>query len=85
MELYPNPATSFVNIAMDTNEKSDQVEIIVLDVTGKIMDQLSNENIFADGKIFKYDVGKYPSGFYFILCNINNKVYQKQLVVSKKQ
>lgn len=56
LSVYPNPATSFINL---TTESAQAKEALIYDVTGKLIDR----QIFTDGKI-KLDVTSYSNGLY---------------------
>ncbi len=58
IEAYPNPTNHFLLI----NASSDVTEIIIKDVTGKVLKKLTK----LDGNSIKLDVSDYAKGIYFI-------------------
>ena len=78
MELYPNPASSFVNIKFDL-AGSEPAKVMITDLTGKVCYQ--NE---MNSAVDRIDVSNLGQGVYMVSVRVNGKVKtHKKLVVSK--
>ncbi len=64
-EVYPNPTNGLVNVVMLGKLVSDDNEIIVQDVSGKIITRGSFESFAGDGGL-QIDMSQYASGVYLI-------------------
>ena len=64
-ELYPNPTTGLVNIVMLGKLVSDDNEIIVQDVSGRVITRGSFESFAGDGGM-QIDMSEFASGVYLI-------------------
>ena len=73
--IAPNPATSFVNIYLNTNNNS-QSKIQVFDISGKLMQQLSTNNDFI-----QINTSLFAKGLYTIKVIENNKVNTKSVII----
>lgn len=58
VKVYPNPASSSVNFAIQTNNASS-LDVIVYNFLGKRMDEIK-----FSGNVTKLDLSKYYSGIY---------------------
>lgn len=79
--VSPNPAQSFVNIdyAITTLSK---YSIGLLDVTGKLIDEIESEKTLEIGNYTKrYNTEKLSSGIYFIRFKTQNGIETKKLII----
>jgi len=72
-DIYPNPASNFLNI--DFNEKYKVDNIRILDATGRMV---QNYNGYTN----KVDIGKLTNGIYFIQLNAAGKTGIKKFMKS---
>lgn len=70
--LYPNPAENTVNITVP----EDISELIIFDVTGKIMNKYN-----VNQQVSELDISKYSAGIYFINFSGKKNNHTKKLVV----
>jgi len=70
--LYPNPATSVINIALQSDENADAA-INILDLDGKLV-QSSQLSLLEGNNSLKIDVSKMPTGNYIIRISTSNFV-----------
>ena len=71
ISVYPNPATSFVKIAINNNNyKIENIEII--DISGRIIKQSKYEN--------RIDISDFRNGIYFINILMDNKLISKKFI-----
>ncbi len=80
MVIYPNPATSEVNIEVNVNETS-LMNIEILDITGKVVSGSRNNNIYSGSNTLKINVSNLKSGVYFIKSTVGNDIKTSRLVI----
>jgi len=69
LEVYPNPATDNLTLDVDLVNSFDNVEVKIVDATGKTMLVSNYQNLWKENLTF--DVSNYPSGNYFIHVTTN--------------
>ena len=74
IQVYPNPASSFITIQSSLDFKNAEVKIFNL--LGEI---LLKDNI-PDGKTTAFDIAELNSGIYLLQVQFQNKVYIKKLI-----
>ncbi len=78
--IYPNPATTNVNVVVDAQEAADNTIMVVSDVTGKVLQQ-TQVSIKQGLNAFSLDVATYPTGTYIVtVANSSWKVSDKVVV-----
>ena len=73
IELYPNPASSFLNIELFNIEEGTQIRIF--DAQGGQIDSLRIENNPSQNHNFQLNISNYPIGSYFI--HVQNSFWNK--------
>ena len=73
--IYPNPASNFINIVFN-DYQNEQIDIEIIDITGKIISQQT-----ITQNIYNYDITTYKSGIYFIKIQYKNELQIKKLIV----
>jgi hypothetical protein len=82
LQVTPNPAISDINISF-TLENEAQVEIAILDLTGKkVASKLSGANA-GDNNLTMTLGENIASGTYFVQVTYNGSTYSRQIVVKK--
>jgi hypothetical protein len=79
VNIYPNPANAQTNIALNL-KSSSEVEVRILDLSGKLMNQRNYGLLEGNTNITIYTTD-YSSGVYIIETTINGKKIQKRLIV----
>jgi PKD repeat protein len=82
VKVYPNPAAG--NVSVDfTLTRSADVEINVIDITGRVVKHVANENFNNGQNTVNFDMADVNNGFYFI--NIKSSTGSKtvRLMISK--
>jgi hypothetical protein len=69
--VFPNPATNVVNVVLPNNEIATQLQVV--DVTGKVVKQISDDNII--------NVADLAKGVYFVRITNKESILQKQIVL----
>lgn len=75
--VYPNPASTYTNISFYLKETAQTV-IAVYDITGKLVETISNKNESAGAHILRYETGDLANGIYTIGIESNgiNRYYK---------
>lgn len=84
LEVHPNPASNYVDLVVHSKEQLASSEVVIHDLTGKVV--LSGELGFIDvGQTkMKLDVGTLESGIYFVtLLNESNQLESTKLVINR--
>jgi len=78
LTLYPNPATEYTILSLDL-ETSKEVEIQILDMTGRELIQYHAGNI----RTLRYVINteRYTKGVYFVKMNVGGKITGKKLII----
>ena len=80
LNLYPNPATSEINLSFDLGS-SEAIELIITDVTGKVIQ--SNSIDAKSGKnLVMMDLENQSNGLYFV--TMKSQTYQQTMQFVKK-
>lgn len=75
VSVYPNPATSILNVVLSTEMPAT---ISLIDISGKIVDTID-----TDSKRIRIDVSDLSSGLYVISVNQNGKHFSKRVLIKK--
>ncbi|HOV92291.1 MAG TPA: T9SS type A sorting domain-containing protein [Candidatus Kapabacteria bacterium] len=76
IEIYPNPAKNYVNIALPDNSKS--IEIFTVEGL-----RLFSSDITTNSGMLKLDIGQYNPGIYIIKINTGEKIVNGRFVISR--
>jgi hypothetical protein len=79
VKIYPNPTSSFTNISINL-KASSEVEVSIVDLSGKIMSQ-RNYGLLNGNTNLPLNVNSYSSGVYMVKTIINGTIIQKRLIV----
>jgi len=78
-DLYPNPATSFVNINYDLPQEVTSASVRIVNILGSVV---KNEVLNKNATSLRMDISDLTNGVYFYSIVINNEVYKtKKLIV----
>lgn len=79
---FPNPFNPTTNISFSI-PKAGPVKITVYDITGKVMNELVNENLAAGKYNTTWDATKYSSGVYFCKMQAGEFTEMKKMTLIK--
>lgn len=79
VEIYPNPAETVVNMNIDLLAHED-IEIQLLDITGRKVQSVFNGDLQAGSHQFNIDRGELKSGTYFLNVVSSKGTLQKRVV-----
>ena len=77
ISIYPNPANDYIFIKTNDSEKFSKVQL--LDLNGKVVVEINEENSFQ-----KIDTKNLPSGMYIIRVLGSQSIYTGKIVVNSK-
>ncbi|MCD6017525.1 MAG: hypothetical protein K0S53_646 [Bacteroidetes bacterium] len=81
VNIRPNPASSYVVIDYSLTQESD-LSISVIDITGKVIDQVESEKKSEVGDhSIRYNTKNLSAGIYFIRFKTENGIESKKLIV----
>jgi hypothetical protein len=81
MEVYPNPANEYINIAFDVLQKGN-AEIQILDLQGRLI----NKKIMGIGEgvnVMAMDVSGYTPGVYMVRILVDGKRMNKKIILQR--
>jgi hypothetical protein len=81
LSLYPNPAQDLVNIEIDFEERVDNLEVSITDITGKVMEVRNISNVMSTNT--QFDVRSYSTGVYFAKIRTNEGIATQRFVVNR--
>jgi len=82
VSLFPVPATNdlFVKLVLD-NEQAAIIEIY--DISAKLVQTVSRENLVAGNHILKTDISAFENGIYFVKIKTADKSFSKKFVINR--
>ncbi|MCB9188242.1 MAG: T9SS type A sorting domain-containing protein [Flavobacteriales bacterium] len=83
MSAYPNPAADVVNINYGIENSSDNVEIKIIDATGRIIEVINSGSKLQGEYVETINLNSYAAGKYFYTVTTNAGSLTKKFVVTK--
>ena len=81
--IYPNPTSDVVFIEFDT-EISGSANILISDVSGRTVQQLSLGQLNLGTNLVELDLANFHAGFYFVQLHLGNKlVFVDKLIIKE--
>ncbi len=80
VEVFPNPTTSFATLSIDL-ESTKQVRILVTDILGQAIMQVTNQELAAGEHDFTIDLSTFSKGVYLVKSEIDNTINTQRVVV----
>lgn len=77
VQIYPNPATDFIFLATDVQNKTARFSVI------NIFGETIASGIFKKGEQIKIDVHNLPSGIYFVTIQTEQSVQIQKIIVEQ--
>tara|TARA_Y100000768_G_scaffold104088_1_gene76185 strand:+ start:276 stop:1151 length:876 start_codon:yes stop_codon:yes gene_type:complete len=81
--VYPNPFNSTATIEVLINSSNKNTSLYIVDITGKKVQTIFNENMKMGRHLFHWNSNQNPSGIYFSILKINNSIKTKKLMLIK--
>jgi hypothetical protein len=81
VNVMPNPASDLINIQFDLEEIADEVQIGIMDFSGKLLRVEKYENVLDN--TVEFDVSQYPAGSYFFTIQTPEGYRAKKFVVAR--
>ena len=79
LRVYPNPATSFVNIEMNLNHESD-VQLRLLDMSGKVV-SAADYGTMNQSSVVELNTSGMTAGLYLVELTVNGQKITKRLSI----
>ncbi len=83
MSAYPNPANDVVNINYGIENASENVEITIIDATGRIIEVINSGSKIQGEYVETINLSNYAPGKYFYSVKTSNGTLTKKFVVTK--
>lgn len=81
INVFPNPTTEFVSVDLELENISENVDVVITDINGRIIATQSFSNVQSDR--FTFDVQDYAAGNYFIRVQTEEGFKTKHFTVVK--
>ncbi len=79
LNIFPNPATSYIQVEFNNPEAHKSTEIVILDIQGRLIEQTT---LSPKGNVsHQFDVSNYASGQYFVKAKIRHTIYTGRFMV----
>lgn len=79
-QVFPNPAKTVVSLLFSMEETAD-VEISMLDLSGRLIKSFDSEKLVPGGHQFNFPVADVQRGTYIINVRINSEVKSEMLII----
>lgn len=79
INIYPNPTTDFVNILFN-NKSIQPINIEIIDVLGKVVDNIQNVNLPNGATAYSINVASLSNGFYNIRIIQDQSIFSSPLI-----
>ena len=80
--VYPNPATTSINVKLNLSQKSENVQVRVIDAVGRRI--LTEDYNNLQKETVTISTEKLAAGNYYVVLIANGKVAVQPFVVSKQ-
>jgi len=81
--IFPNPTSDYVKFGFSL-EEGTKVDLVVYDISGKIVARIENDTFYAKGKhVVTYSTNNLAAGTYRIGIELDGKQFSENFVVSK--
>ena len=77
LNVYPNPASSILNISSTTGQYFKTLAATLMDINGRIISTAKTEQ-----KLIRMDIKDLPSGTYTIIVNADGREYIQKITIS---
>lgn len=78
--LLPNPATNFIHLYFDVKPLAEQVEIVILDRSGKIVRNVFYGNLDSGSQEMQIGVSNLSKGFYILKMKSGREVFFRKFL-----
>ncbi|MDW7691547.1 carbohydrate-binding protein [Flammeovirgaceae bacterium SG7u.111] len=79
INIYPNPASTHVSIAIPKNLYHTNNQISIKDTTGKLVYQKDN---LTRNEVGKLQISPLPKGIYLVVLRMNTKSWKRKLLIN---
>lgn len=79
-KVYPNPASSNLQIGMPKSDNEMQVTVRLVDALGRVV--MEHEGNYTSGAVAQFNVSNLPEGVYFLSVQADNYKTQEPIVIT---
>jgi hypothetical protein len=79
VQVYPNPASDYVNIAIQT-ETAGEAEVSIIDMTGKVIGTRTYD-MNTGASVLSFNTSNTPAGIYILQVILGNSIAQKRIII----
>lgn len=79
IKIGPNPSKDFLSLWFDLGEKVEELQVLIRDSSGKIVNSKKFSNI--QQKELTFDARKWPSGLYLLELQNGTSLYNKKFII----
>lgn len=83
LNCFPNPANTMTEIGFELQQDETAVNIVVLDASGKLVENIDLGRQTAGKHYFQLETGKYSSGLYYFALSAGKARIADKFVISK--
>ncbi len=80
IDVYPNPASDFIYISTGTVNFGENLDIKIIDITGKIVKTI---NTFVNKEEISVNISDFPQGLYVISLNFDGNIVNRRIMLIK--
>lgn len=81
VRIFPNPASNIVNLQLEGAENIEQLEISLLDISGRLIQKVYNGQTNLSAQKMEIDVSNLPNGLYFVEFAMQGARFAEKIVV----
>ena len=78
LDIFPNPATDYININFSNNEPNKKAQLVILDTQGKLVHEQSIEG--QGSQSVRINIADLARGMYFAKIKIRHQIISGQFV-----
>lgn len=81
IEVYPNPATDYINLNMNNFQNTSVAEVSLVDLNGRLIYNKKLDNL-KENNSFNIDLSSISAGIYIMkISNNGNNIYYEKLII----
>lgn len=80
IDIYPNPASDFINISTGNINYGTDLEVLIFDITGRVV---MKKNLIVTQEDLSFNVQDFPQGLYVVSLNFNGDLVIRRIMLSR--
>jgi hypothetical protein len=82
VNIYPNPATDYLNVSFELNHSSN-VQVQIIDALGQVVNQVANNTMESGVQNLNVNTANLTSGVYFVKIQTENNSLVQKFTIAK--